>query len=146
LQYYLCMIEENFKKALRKNNLFLTSDRIRLFQELKSLESPCSIAQLVALTKGDLNTTTVYRNLEIFEEIGVVQRLYSGWKYKVELTDSYSPHHHHMICNKCQAVISFNEPENIITALDEFAKSYSFKIESHSLELKGTCKSCCMLL
>lgn len=141
----MVMIEELFKETLKNHHLFKTVERIRLFQELKDMEAPCSIAQLVAKTKGALDTTTVYRNLEIFEEIGIIQRIYSGWKYKVELSDAFSPHHHHMICIKCDRILSFEEHDGLKKELKQLASQYYFSITTHSLELKGLCKDCSSL-
>jgi Fur family ferric uptake transcriptional regulator len=84
----------------------------------------------------------VYRTLELFEEIGITTRVYSGWKYKVELSDDFSPHHHHMTCTNCGEIISFEESDAFLRELDRISKNHGFKSESHSLELKGLCKNC----
>jgi len=137
------MIEQLFRETLQKRKLYRTSERMRLFRELKDQKAPCSIAELVELTSDSLDTATVYRNLELFEEIGVITRVYSGWKYKVELSDKFSPHHHHMTCTNCGNVISFKESKSFEAELRKLAKSHGFDAKSHTLELKGLCTNCC---
>lgn len=137
------MIEQLFKETLRKNNLYITPERMYIFQQLKEQSSPCTIQELVDVTKNKLDTTTVYRNLEIFEEIGVTTRVYSGWKYKIELSDQFSPHHHHMTCTSCGKLIAFEETDTFIEELKNLEKLHGFKTTTHSLELRGLCSSCC---
>lgn len=136
------MINEEFKGILRNNNYLLTKERVRLFDELKSSESPLSIHQLINRTQDSLDQTTVYRNLATFEELGVTIRIYTGWKYKVELSDKFKKHHHHMTCTECSEIISFHESPDFIAQLIKLEDEHGFKSESHSLELRGTCKSC----
>ncbi|MCA9346436.1 transcriptional repressor [Candidatus Saccharibacteria bacterium] len=136
------MIGEKFKTLLSKNNLRLTSERMRLFNELKDSPAPLTINNLVKRTSDTLDQSTVYRNLDLFEELGVTHRVYTGWKYKVELSDSFKSHHHHMLCSNCGVVIEFHESKELIKDLDRISKKYSFNISNHSLEITGTCSNC----
>jgi len=136
------MIEEIFKDTLKKSRLFCTRERVRLFQELKNSHDPCSIAHLVSATAEAMDETTVYRNLDAFEKIGIVHRVYTGWKYKVELSDMFRDHHHHMTCTTCGNIISFEEPESLETELKKLGQKYNFSVQSHTLELKGLCSAC----
>lgn len=136
------MIGEKFKTLLSKNNLRLTSERMRLFDELKDSPAPLSINNLVKRTSHSLDQSTVYRNLDLFEELRVTHRVYTGWKYKVELSDSFKSHHHHMLCKNCGKVFEFQESKELIKDLDRISKKYSFNISNHSLEITGTCSNC----
>lgn len=137
------MIEELFKETLRINNLYHTPERLRIFQVLKDQQGPCSIAKLIELTQNFLDKTTVYRNLELFEQIGIITKVYVGWKYKVELSDQFSPHHHHMTCTNCGQIVVFEESNSFSRELERLQNQHGFREQSHSLELKGLCKNCC---
>jgi Fur family ferric uptake transcriptional regulator len=115
---------------------------MRVFQELKNLDAPCSLAQLVQLTSDSINRSTVYRTLDTFEKIGIITKVYTGWKYKVELSEIFRSHHHHMTCSRCSAVVSFDEPHELIEALKIIGSNNNFTIKSHNLELSGLCKNC----
>ena len=136
------MIEQIFREMLQNNRLYRTTERMRVFQELKDFEAPCSVAKLVKLTSGSIDRSTVYRTLDTFEKIGAVSRVYTGWKYKVELSEVFRSHHHHMTCSQCSAVISFDEPPTLLRELDRIGTQNGFVIKSHNLELNGLCSNC----
>ncbi len=136
------MIDQQFANTLKQNRLFLTNERIQIFTILKSLKAPCSINQLVKLSQQYADRSTVYRSLEIFERINVVKRVYSGWKYKIELSDDFSDHHHHMTCTSCNSVQSFHESSEFTLQLQKLEKQYGFLSDSHNLELRGLCANC----
>lgn len=90
----------------------------------------------------DIDRASVYRTVALFEELGIVQRLQIGWKYKLELSDAFSRHHHHMTCLRCGLVISFDETPELEQQLRWVAASNRFKMKSHQLEIQGLCARC----
>jgi Fur family ferric uptake transcriptional regulator len=137
------MKEQLFKETLLRRKLRLTSERLALFRILKDIRVPYSLKELLELTANEMDTATVYRNLDLFEKLGITTRIYDGWKYKVELSDVYNEHHHHMTCSNCGVIIPFEETNNFQRELKALEVEYNFSIESHTLELKGLCKDCC---
>jgi Fur family ferric uptake transcriptional regulator len=131
-----------FLATLDKNKLSHTKERLELFDILKNLEAPCTITALVSKTKGSMNKSTVYRTIDLFEKIHVSKRVYSGWKFTIELSDQFSPHHHHMTCTNCGQVLSFLESQSLMNELLQLENSLNVKITSHSIELKGLCRNC----
>ena len=134
---------ETFKKTLQSKQLFVTRERSLLFEKLSRLQSPITITQLAALLSSEMNETTVYRNIELFESLDITTRVYTGWRYKVELSDRFSSHHHHMTCETCGQIISFQESAGFQRELQKLESAYGFRSSSHSLELRGQCKACC---
>ena len=65
---------------------------------------------LIKRTKG-VDRASVYRAVRLFEQLGIVQRLNTGWKYKIELTDKFAEHHHHLTCLQCGKTIAMGESE-----------------------------------
>jgi Fur family ferric uptake transcriptional regulator len=134
---------ELYLKTLKKHRLRGTTERKELFSLLLAQKSPHTVAQLVKAAEGFADRSTVYRTLELFEKIGVSIRVYTGWKYKVELSDTYSHHHHHMLCTNCDAIISLEESDGFMNELKKLEDEYGFQATSHSLELQGLCRACC---
>ncbi len=134
---------QQFKELLKRNKYKNTPERRLLFETMLRQSSPCSIQELIDLVKNSMNETTVYRNLETFEEIGAVTRVYSGWRYKLELSDMFRGHHHHMTCRNCGDVISFDEQPSLLAELHKIEQKHGFTMQSHSLELEGLCSNCC---
>jgi Fe2+ or Zn2+ uptake regulation protein len=88
----------------------------------------------------DLGLTTVYRTLEILEQMGVIRR--------VHLDDGCegfalapAEHGHHLICSRCQETIEF-EDCNLNALLKRVSEQTGFAIEQHWLELVGLCPKC----
>lgn len=98
--------------------------------------------QLVRAVAPDVNRASVYRCIALFESLGVVQRIQIGWKYKLELSNDFQDHHHHLVCTECGSISSFHEPSGFDAMLERIANLQAFEITAHQLELRGVCKSC----
>ena len=80
--------------------------------------------------------------MRIFEQTGIAQRVYIGWKYKVELTDIFTHHHHHISCLSCHKLIAISEDAEIEELIQGLAKKHQVAITGHQLEVQGYCKDC----
>lgn len=125
---------------LKSAGYSLTKPRQIVFDTLRD-KGPLSMQELYTLL-SPVNRTTVYRIVELFEELNIAQRVAKGWKYKLELTDQFIPHHHHFTCTKCHASISFDEPAELDSMLNALANNNGFKLERHTLEIEGICLEC----
>jgi Fur family ferric uptake transcriptional regulator len=133
--------QDLFEKTLQENNYSITGPRQCVFGLLVNKE-PQSMAELLALSQGRLDRASLYRTIELFEKLGIVQRLYIGFRYKVELTDLYSHHHHHISCLGCGKVIPLDEHEQIERMISLLAKRHGVTAQSHQLEIQGFCSAC----
>lgn len=131
-----------FSEILKKNNLRLTYERKALYQSLASHDTPVSLKHLASSLSEKMDIVTVYRNIEIFENIGVINKVYTGWKYRIELSEQFRPHHHHLTCERCGKVIPIKLGENMERTITNFGKKHGFKIKSHEVELRGLCQNC----
>jgi Fe2+ or Zn2+ uptake regulation protein len=88
----------------------------------------------------DLGLATVYRTLEILDELGVIRRVHMD-----DNCESFAPaamtHGHHVICTECGRVREF-EGCDIAGVLARAARQTGFQIEEHWLELMGVCSEC----
>lgn len=101
--------------------------------------------ELVAACSG-INRASVYRTVSLFEKLGIVQRLQTGWKYKIELTGIFHHHHHHATCMLCGTSFVAPEDKAIEKQLHRLADKMGFRLEKHQLELQGYCADCQTLL
>ncbi|HVI60608.1 MAG TPA: Fur family transcriptional regulator [Candidatus Saccharimonadales bacterium] len=125
---------------LKRHNQNLTKPRRVVFAAFQGAE-PQTMQQLVAACPT-IDRASVYRTVALFEKLGIIQRLQIGWKYKLELTDSFSRHHHHMTCQQCGRIITFDESPELERQLRWLAASHRFKIRGHQLEIQGLCPTC----
>jgi Fur family ferric uptake transcriptional regulator len=131
--------KEIFIDLLKKDNCRITQARLAVFEQL-SLDKPLSMHELVAQT-GNADRASIYRTVELFERLGIVQRLHIGWKYKIELTDKFAAHHHHLTCVKCGKTVSINQ-HDLERFIDDLAAQHNFKPTTHQVELQGYCSDC----
>jgi Fur family ferric uptake transcriptional regulator len=131
---------QQMKTTLKAHGYSFTKPRRQLFAALEAHESQ-TMHQLVAHCP-DIDRATVYRNVELFEELGIVQRLQIGWKYRLELTDNFVHHHHHLTCTRCGVVIALTEDAELEARLLNLATGLNFQASDHQLEIRGLCENC----
>ena len=85
----------------------------------------------------EVGLVTVYRTLDLLNELGIVRRLDLGDRARYELAED---HHHHMICESCDDISEFDECPLDSTLLP--VENSDFEIRSHSLEVYGRCAVC----
>jgi len=132
---------DNFKRILSDNGYRLTDARIVAFKLLMSTE-PQSINQLQKKAAGTIDRVSLYRNIELFEKLGIAHRVYVGWKYKIELSDDFIAHHHHLSCLNCGKIIDIEDEKHIDDFITEVAKKFGFTPRRHQFEVDGYCKDC----
>ena len=128
-------------QSIEKSPLRMTRKRKCLLEALIATDRPISAAALrdnAGLPESDL--VTVYRTLEAFESIGIVQKIpleESG--YLFELTE-LDDHHHHFVCRECHRT----ERLDICLGkeLEKRAQKLGFTQISHLMEVYGLCKDC----
>ena len=129
------------KKLLKDNGYSVTAARIAVCEALWDKE-PQSMHDLADSLTNVIDRASLYRVISLFERLGIVQRIYIGWKYKVELSDIFAHHHHHISCLNCGKVIPIKEEAQIEDMLAAIAKRYDFQPKSHILEIQGFCEAC----
>lgn len=126
--------------SLRQAGYSLTKPRLAVFKSLENSE-PLTMHELIERTPA-IDRATVYRVIELFQELGIVKRLQIGWKYKLELSDAFNPHHHHLSCTNCGKTIVIHEDKTIEQLIHQLASSNNFKLTDHQLEIQGLCQNC----
>lgn len=129
--------------TLQKHHLRVTKQRKTLIDYLVAFPdhyvSVTEVDKFMRKAYPGASHTTVYRNLEEFEKIGLVE-LHSQAggmmvKYRCDQV-----HHHHFICQNCGRVQEIQFPA---VDWDFLARQLpGAKITGHSFELYGLCAQC----
>jgi Fur family ferric uptake transcriptional regulator len=84
---------------------------------------------------------TVYRTLKLLVECGIAaaRRFEDGVTRYEPIVER--PHHDHLICTTCGAIVEFENPEIELLQL-EVARRHRFHTETHRMELYGRCATC----
>ncbi len=131
---------KRFRLLLKNNGHFITKPRLRLFTILQNHKT-LTVHELITLL--DIHDqATVYRNIKVFEDLGIISRLQLGWHSKLELSDIFQHHHHHMTCNGCGKVLILKDNQTIEAEIARISRTSGFKAVDHQLEIRGLCKAC----
>lgn len=132
-------MELEIKNLLKKQGFSATKTRMSVLGALLRLQ-PASMTQLVA-SLPDVDRATVYRTIDLFVDLNIAKKVYTGFKYRVELGDDFQDHHHHLTCLRCGTIIDVHTPE-IEYAIEQTASSNGFRTVRHDLEIIGYCSNC----
>lgn len=129
------------QKMLKDHGASNTAARLFVCELLWGREAQ-SMGELTHQLDGKIDRASLYRTIELFEKIGVVQRIYMGWKYKVELSDAFTHHHHHISCASCGKIEPITESTHLEQLLQRIATDHGYDIQSHQLGIQGLCGTC----
>ncbi len=91
----------------------------------------------------EIGLATIYRSLELFQNLGVVSSLHTGdggRKYEI-VAGGEEHYHHHLLCLDCGDITEFNE--DLLEDLEKrIARESGFRIVDHSLRFFGYCRKC----
>ena len=130
----------DLRNLLRTNGHKVTDVRESVYRALVDNKRPLSNAELTLLLT-DVDKVSVYRTLALFESIGVIDRIWTGFKSKVELGELFSPHHHHFTCSTCGDITSFKS-EQLEKELIALEARLGVTVKQHHIELSGACGRC----
>jgi len=87
----------------------------------------------------NMSVATVYNNLRVFREVGLVKELTYG--DAASRFDFITGDHYHMICESCSKIVDFHYPG--LNEVEQLASHVTgFEVNSHRLEVYGTCPEC----
>lgn len=132
----------NFDSFLKNKGLKVTKARIAILNVLtnsqKSLSAECILDECKGLG-ADINLSTVYRALELFEEKGIIDKfsLNEGrFSYRIKGEE----HKHLLQCSICHKEIEVPCP---MKQIEELMQSETgFTLIEHNLVMKGVCDKC----
>ena len=92
--------------------------------------------------KVRVGRASVYRALEVLEELRLVQRFEAArGTASYERVDPSGHHHHHAICRRCGRMEPF-EDRGLERAIGQVAEQVPFEIAEHDVVLRGLCERC----
>ena len=121
----------------------LTEPRRRLAMLIAAREGHFTAGDLVADARQrrlGIGRATVFRTLEVLEELGAVERLDlpSGEHAYVVCQRA---HHHHVVCSRCGRTSEIDDA-GLRVVVGEIARRTGYRVDEHRLELFGLCPAC----
>jgi Fe2+ or Zn2+ uptake regulation protein len=141
-------LQDTVSTRLRRVNQRVTANRQAIVEALSDASRPMTIPELLESRAGrGLAQSSVYRNLVVLEEAGLVHRIVTDGEFaRFELAEDLTEHHHHLICTQCGLVEDFTVSEALEADLDRslrrVASRRGFASANHRLDIVGTCANC----
>ncbi|MFZ5776251.1 MAG: Fur family transcriptional regulator [Thermodesulfobacteriota bacterium] len=127
---------------LSSHNLRITKQRQIILDELCSVKTHPTADELYQMVRKRLpkvSLGTVYRNLEILSDCGIIQKLDIGGTQK--RFDGDASVHYHVRCGQCGRVDDLDLPPDF-NVEKEASRLTNFRILRHRLEFTGVCPEC----
>jgi Fur family transcriptional regulator, peroxide stress response regulator len=133
---------EEIAETIRKSGHRATSQRIVVYEALWKAGSHPNVSDIhkyASKTDPTISLATVYKNLQLFSEIGLVREM--GFRDGSTRYDPDVDFHINLICIKCGSIEDFD-----CISIDDIAPNLNqragFKVLSHNFEVRGFCSRC----
>ena len=134
--------EVDWRDELRARGFRLTPQRELVLTAVQDLghATPDQVHAHVRESSSAVNLSTVYRTLEVLEDIGLIRHAHLS--DRAPTYHSVHGHEHfHLVCRNCQAVISV-DPDVLSPLLQRLDTDHGFTADIGHLTVFGTCASC----
>lgn len=139
---------EILKEKLKETGFKITPQRRAIIEILLKNDSEHlsseEIYDLVRVDCPEIGLATVYRTMQLLDEIGAISKLNLDdgcIRYELNLNEEDAHHHHHLICKSCGKIIEVKE-DLLDTIEDEIQNLYKFNILNHDVKFYGICENC----
>ena len=138
---------DDLKIKLKEKGYKLTTQRRVILDVILENQgrhlSPEEIYDSVRDRYPEIGLATVYRTLQLFEQLNIIYKLnFNDGCSRYELSSSSSDHqHHHLICLDCGKVLEV-ELDLLENLESEIEKQKNFRVIDHNVKFFGYCKDC----
>ena len=134
-------MSDDLAARLREQGLRLTPQRQLILRAVEELghATPDEVLAHVRSQVSSVNASTVYRTLEVLEELGLVRHTHLS--DRAPTYHSTTEHEHvHVVCRRCHAVRSY-DPALVAPVVDALADD-GFAMDVGHLAIFGVCAEC----
>lgn len=133
---------EELAARLREQGYRLTPQRQLVLRAVETLghATPDEVLAEVHAQSSAVNVSTVYRTLEVLEELGLVRHAHLS--DRAPTYHSVTDHEHfHLVCRNCHKVVSV-DPEVVAPLAGQLEREQGFVIDIGHLAVFGRCTDC----
>jgi Fur family ferric uptake transcriptional regulator len=135
-------VTERIRDELRSRGMRWTPQRRALIELLRDRDGHITVTELLELCRQrDPETTpsTVYRTLDVLEEIGLVRHSH-GPDGREEFHIAPVAEHGHAVCQECGRVVELDEAD--VTDFEAKLAGRGFRVDLSHLTVGGLCSDC----
>ena len=135
-------MSQTWDDTLRASGYRVTPQRQLVLEAVTGLEhaTPEEIYAAVKQTAVGINLSTIYRTLELLEQIGLVTHTHLGHgapRYHL----AAEAQHVHLVCRRCGAITEL-DPASVSSMVKVLETEYGFETDVGHLTVFGTCAQC----
>ena len=131
-----------FARVCREHRLPLTVQRRAVFEAILGRNDHPTADQIcvqVRRSQPNVSRTTVYRILDTFVRVGMVERIcHPGSAARF---DPRTYQHHHLVCLHCDKIVDF-EDERLNGIAWPDVRRHGFRIDNYHIHFRGICSAC----
>ena len=135
-------VESDWRSRLRERGYRLTPQRELILAAVERLghATPDEVLAEVRTHSTAVNASTVYRTLEVLEELGLIRHAHLS--DRASTYHSVTDHEHfHLVCRNCQRVVSVG-PDMLQPLADRLRAEHGFVVDVGHLTVFGECVEC----
>ena len=138
-------MDEDWRARLRESGYRLTPQRELILAAVEKLghATPEDVLAEVRTSSSAVNLSTVYRTLEVLEELGLVRHAHLSDRVATyhSLTGEHGHDHFHLVCRNCGRVESV-DPEVAEPFGAQLRTQLGFEADLGHLTVFGHCTAC----
>jgi Fur family transcriptional regulator, peroxide stress response regulator len=129
-------------EQLKNNGVRMTPQRQAILTYLMNATSHPTADEIyksLSPSFPSMSVATIYNNLRLFVEAGLVRELTYGdasSRFDADLSD-----HYHAICKCCGRIVDFEYPP-LLEVERAASQTTGFTVEGHRMEIYGVCDQC----
>lgn len=133
---------EDWRSILRDSGHRLTPQRELVLRAVERLghATPDEVLTAVRTQSQAVNISTVYRTLELLEELGLVRHAHITDRAPT-YHSAAAPEHVHLVCRECGTITEVT-PEEVAPMTEVLQSRYGFATDIGHLTVFGTCRTC----
>ena len=131
---------EQIVRQMSEKGLRITEQRrtlAQLFADAAGYLTPKDVYERMQRVYPGLSFDTVYRNLRIMQDLGLIEQFMFEEGVKFKLSCEEPDHHHHMICLQCEKTLPIK-----VCPMPETEFPGDFQVVKHKFEIYGYCSEC----
>jgi Fur family ferric uptake transcriptional regulator len=136
--------EEIFVRYLKARGLRVTAERRALLAAIFAQHGHIDAEQVLAAAHAagsKISRATVYRNLELLLDCGLVSRVLLDGQRTVYEHVHPGQDHDHLACRLCGRIVEFVSP-GTSALVGEIARAHDFEPEANRIQILGCCRDC----
>lgn len=130
-------------EALDNLGYRLTPQRMLVLRAVDESEGHVSVDEIFACVRAAfprVSLSTIYRTLDLLEELGLVTKSDLG-AGRVQYHRTDDARHHHLVCHTCGHIVDLDEA--VLNPLWQLIRQrYGFEANQRHLAIFGTCARC----